>query len=358
MLQKLALAGASVTSNRARQVIEMLAQKVANYAVTPMVTFEVMVGGRRRRVHLKLEGESPWGSIKGRTAIGLVASVAPLLTEQSRLVESTSGNLGVAMAGLTQEMGIPFTAVTDERLPARMNQLIRSNGADLITVDLNDRNVDPLTARIRTAAQLSMADQNVIWTNQYENPANPAIHELWTGPELLRQAPTTEAIVVGASTGGTLAGLARAARSAAPGVKVVGADVEGSRVFGGPSGSRILTGIGASIPSHHLVGVYCDAVQVIPSWHGIVQCRQWLLSTGLPLGGSSGIVLAAAVRCFKADPDLTTVTCVCPDLGENYTKTIYNNEWVSAQRLGVQDGYTWPELLLPLKSVGSSLEPA
>jgi cysteine synthase len=337
VLDMIASRSGDTSSARAGEVLDLLAERIASYPVTPIVTFDVQVEGRRRRIQLKLEGESPWRSIKGRTAIGLIASVAWRVTERSRLIESTSGNLGVALAALSRELGLAFTAVVDDLLPTQMRQRIHADGALLLPADGNFAGGDRLASRIRTVSRICAADPNVIWTNQYENAANPLIHEVWTGPELLTQVPDVQAIFVGVSTGGTLGGLARATRTAGRDVKVVGTDVEGSRVFGGRAGPRVLTGIGASKPSKHLDASMCDAVEVMSSWDGIVQCRDWKQVTGLCLGGSSGVVLAAALRHLAAHPDLTTVACVCPDLGDNYTETIYNDEWVRAQRSRLRD---------------------
>ena len=340
VLDELIALPGEIDSACTKKVIGLLAETVAAYPETPVATFDVIVAGRRRRIHLKLEGLSPWGSIKGRTAVGLLASVAPLLTDRSRIIESTSGNLGVAMAGLCRELAVPFTAVVDDRLPACVNRMIRHQGAELLAVHgTRDADDDLQVRRIRLASHLSALDHNVIWTNQYENAANPLIHAIWTGPELFNQLPHVQAIVVAASTGGTLGGLARATRSNNSNIMVVGADVVGSRVFGGPSGPRVLTGVGASRPSRHLQNVSCDAVEIVPSWHGVARCREWRDKTGLSLGGSSGVVLAAALRCFAVRPQLTTVACVCPDLGDNYADTIYDDDWLRSQRAALGGDY-------------------
>jgi len=348
VLDELSALAGEIDTPRAKMVFDLLAETVAAYPQTPAATFDVIVAGRGRRIHLKLEGLSPWGSIKGRTAVGLLASVAPRLTDHSRVIESTSGNLGVAMAGLCRELAIPFTAIVDDRLPTCMDRMIRNQGAELLAVaGTRDADDDLLASRIRLALHLSSLDPNVVWTNQYENAANPLIHAIWTGPELFTQLPHVQAIVVAASTGGTLGGLARAAKSSNPNAIVVGADVVGSRVFGGPSGPRVLTGVGASRPSRHLQEVTCDAVEIVPSWHGVARCREWRDKTGLALGGSSGVVLAAALRCLAARPQLTTVACVCPDLGDNYADTIYDDDWLRSQHAVLEGADDCPPEPLP-----------
>jgi cysteine synthase A len=316
---------------RADQILSMLADQVADYPATPVVDFGIKVTGKTRRIHLKLEGESPWRSIKGRTAISLMASIAPGVTESSHLVESTSGNLGVALAELARDLRLRFTAVTDDRLPDAMSRRMLKAGAELVLADRNLASGDRLLSRLKTVEQLCNADSASIWPNQYENPMNPLIHEIWTGPELLAQVPDVDAAFIAVSTGGTLAGVSRAVRAARRGIKIVGVDVEGSRALGGPDGSRILTGIGASRPSAFLDKSAYDAVETVSSWSGVQQCREWRRMTGLSLGGSSGVLLAAALRHLEQHPEITRVVCLCPDLGDNYVDTIYNDEWPLAK---------------------------
>src|SRR5450755_223241 len=310
---------------------DLLAERIAGYPVTPVVCYELRVAGRNRLIRFKLEGESPWRSIKGRTAIGLLASVLGRTTDRSALIESTSGNLGVALAALAGDLDLPFTAVVDDRLPSAMERRMRLAGADLQPADPGPDGTDGLSSRLRTVARLLAADPDALWPDQYGNLVNPLVHRVWTGPELLAQAPLAEALFIGASTGGTLAGISRAARAARPELKIVGVDVEGSRALGGPHGGRLLSGIGSSRVSGLCDQSTCDAVEVVSSRSGIVHCRAWQRATSLSLGGSGGAVLAAALRHLAAHPELTSVLCLCPDLGENYTDTIYDDAWVQAQ---------------------------
>lgn len=322
---------------RAGAVLDLLADRIARYPTTPVEAFDVRVEGRVRRILLKLEGESPWRSIKGRTAISLICSVAHRITDGSRLVESTSGNLGVALAALAADLGLPFTAVVDDRLPDMMRRRMRAFGAELLPADGAD-GADRLQSRLNTVARQCAEDPGVVWPNQYDNPMNPRVHEIWTGPELLAQAPDAQALFVGVSTGGTLAGVSRAARAARPELKIVGVDVEGSRAFGGAAGVRILTGIGSGIPSRYLGDGVCDAVEVVSSLAGARQCRAWREATGLGLGGSSGAVLAAALGHLARHPELDRVLCLCPDLGENYADTIYDDAWALGHGLDAGSG--------------------
>ena len=109
-------------------------------------------------------------------------------------------------------------------------------------------------------------------------------------------------------------------------------DVQGSTAFGGAPGRRILTGIGASRASTHLLTVALDGVSVVPCWTAIRCCRAFAEATGLALGGSSGAALGACLSAMAEDNELTSAVCLCPDLGANYRDTIYSDRWVEAER--------------------------
>jgi N-(2-amino-2-carboxyethyl)-L-glutamate synthase len=325
-------------------LVNELRRQIAAYPATPVVLFPIRVGGRWRNVWLKLEGESPWGSIKGRTAVGLLASIVSRFQPGCRLVESSSGNLGVALAALAATCGARLTVVVDERLPAALRSRLTAYSAEVVMAD-PDATASDLQRRLDTIERLIDAHPDWIWLNQYENPANPRAHEMWTAPELLDQLPEFQAVFVGVSTGGTLAGVAAHLRRVMPSIRVVGVDVEGSVVLGGPPGWRLLNGIGASRPSTHLLTTTLDAVAVIPSWAAIGCCRAFAEATGLRLGGSSGAALSACLTAMSADEDLIDAVCLCPDLGANYGDTIYNDQWIRNEKGAVGEPALVPRLL-------------
>jgi N-(2-amino-2-carboxyethyl)-L-glutamate synthase len=327
-------AGATLPAGRPvtdmRGLAKWLAATADAQPPTPMVTVWAGVAGRSVPVRLKLESANSWGSIKDRTALSLAASVAGELGRPGAvLVESTSGNLGVALAAVALQVDRPFLAVVDPNLPPVLRQRLVDAGATLDLVTDSDEQGGYLGARLARVAQLVAEIPGAVWTDQYHNQANPLAHERWTAPELLRQAHDADVVFVAVSTGGTLAGVSHHIRQAARHIRLVGVDVPGSRVFGEPTGTRTLTGIGASRQSAFLRLGDWDEVVVVPDAAAIAVCHELRRSTGLFLGGSSGAVVAACMQYLARHPEALNPVCVCPDGGSSYADTLYNPEWLT-----------------------------
>jgi 2,3-diaminopropionate biosynthesis protein SbnA len=303
---------------------------------TPMVPVATVHGARVVTTQLKLEGYNRFGSIKARTARGLVEALEEegRLRPGVRIVESTSGNLGVALAGLAAERGYRFTAVVDPRTAPALLDGMAALGADLDLVTEDDGAGGYLISRLRRVRELTDGRTDRVWTNQYGNQVNPAVHERITAPELDRQAPDMDAVFVAVSTGGTLAGIGRYLREHRPRCRVIGVDVPGSMAFGGqPGRRRVLTGIGASVRSQFLEPwMYDEHVEVEPA-DALAACRRLAAHTGIELGGSGGAVLAACLRYLQADPEIRNPVCLCPDSGASYQQTIFDDDWLRATGL-------------------------
>jgi N-(2-amino-2-carboxyethyl)-L-glutamate synthase len=302
---------------------------------TPIVDITLKIGSRWRKVGLKLESYNPSGSIKYRTACGLIKALEALglLAPGTHIVESTSGNLGVALAFLSQARDYRFTAVTDPKADPVMLEHIKSMGAVVISVREPDEAGGYLLSRLAMIRRLLAEDRASIWPNQYENPANPEIHYSETAPEVCRQRPGMDAVFIAASTGGTLAGIGRYLRFASSSVKVVGVDIQGSRVFGYPSGKRLITGIGSSRPSLFLQPSDYDDVVIVDDREAVITCHYLQDNLGIGLGGSAGAVVAACARYLKAHPEIAQPVCICPDGRANYLNTLYNHAWLAEHGL-------------------------
>ena len=288
---------------------------------TPTVPVAAVHGIRVDTIHLKLEAFNRFGSIKARTAAGLIDALEAkdLLWPGIRIVESTSGNLGVALAGIAAERGYRFTAVVDPRTPPALLEGMAALGAEVDLVTEPDGAGGYLISRINRVRALTTGRPDRVWPNQYANPANPRAHELGTGPELARQAGgAMDAVFVAVSTGGTLAGIGRYLRAHHPRCRVIGVDVPGSVVFGGPPGPRLLTGIGSSVRSRFLEPWMYDGHLEIEPGEALAACRRLAGQTGIEVGGSSGAVLAACLRYLRAHPEIRHPVCLCPDGAIDY----------------------------------------
>lgn len=299
---------------------------------TPLVPIVLSVAGRHRTVQLKLEAANPCGSLKDRTAASLVAELERqgALAPGCVLVESTSGNLGVALASIARQRGYGFVAVVDPKTTPENMARIRRLGGRIELVDTPDPAGGYLLARIERVHGLCASSPALVWPDQYTSPANPRAHEHGTGPELLEQlGGALDAVLVPVSTGGTLAGIARFLRRESPQTRIVAVDAAGSVALGGRPGPRLLTGIGASRRSSFLTpDLYDDAVRVSDT-HAFACCHALAAATGIGVGGSSGAALAACARLLARDPDLDRVACLCPDGARAYTSTIYDQRWLA-----------------------------
>lgn len=303
----------------------------AGIGSTPLWLLRVYRGSQQRRVLVKLESANPTGSAKDRTALGLVRALdhdSPLRPGDV-VIESTSGNLGLAMARLLALMDCRFIAVTDLNSPEDTRRALLAAGAEVVVVSEPDGTGGYLLNRLRRVRELLAANPGYRWANQYENPANPDIHEELTGPEILKQAgPDLDAVYVAVSTGGTLAGISRYLRQMAPDVRLTAVDAEGSMATGQRPARRLLSGIGASRPSSFLRPADYDEAVAVGDVQSFAICRLLLEDTGLSLGGSSGSVLCAWLRNAFGPAPAEVPVCLMADGGGNYQNTFYDDTWL------------------------------
>ncbi|GAB1818963.1 pyridoxal-phosphate dependent enzyme [Herbidospora sp. RD11066] len=312
------------------------AQEVLRSAIpgTPVVVAEVSVRGRTHEVLLKLESGNPTGSIKDRTAAGLLMALdaeSPLRPGMV-VVESTSGNLGLALARLLTRLDCRFIAVVDPNTPRATRRTIAAAGGELHEVTEPDGRGGYLLTRLREVRRILDANPGHRWTDQYHNPANPKIHQETTGPEIAAH-PGLDTVYVAVSTGGTLAGVAAHLHGLGRGIDVVAVDAVGSLATGASAGPRLISGIGASRPSAFLTPGSYDRAHRVPDAEATAACRLFRTDTGMALGGSSGSVVAACLRDLLAPHPPRRPLCLCPDSGVAYADTLYDDRWLTAHGL-------------------------
>lgn len=322
-----------------------LLTKVGN---TPMVSIEVRSHDVSRSVYLKLEGQNPAGSSKDRTARALIedAEARNRLVPSSIVVESTSGNLGVALSLVCNAKGYPFVAVVDPHATAESLAKMRELGTRIVMVDKPDDTGGYLKSRLARVRELLNSSPRYLWLDQYSNPANPRIHWATTGPEIFGQMDNkVDALFIAVSTGGTLAGIARYFRDVSPSTTIVAVDAAGSVIFGGQPGPRRLTGIGSARISSFLERAHYDVVSMVEDVEAFFFCRHLFERTGLKVGGSSGAVLAACMSFLNAKPEGVRSVCLCADRGENYDSTIFSDRWLAEKQIVLPQGSDIMEIL-------------
>jgi N-(2-amino-2-carboxyethyl)-L-glutamate synthase len=291
-----------------------------------------LLGILGRPLFLKCEGFNFAGSIKLKTATEMVEAAERdgTLTPGSVLVESSSGNLGVALAMIAASKGYGFLCVTDSRCNGSTRHLMEALGAEVHVIP--DSAIDEpgglLGARIDYVRGLCESDGRYVWLNQYRNPGNWRAHFHRTAPAILRQFPGLDVLFVGAGTTGTLMGCARFLRERRPRVRIVAVDTVGSVTFGGAPGRRLIPGLGTSVRPPLLDESLVDEVVRVEEADTVGACRE-LARRGFLFGGSTGTVVSGALDWLDRheEPGLTAVA-IAPDLGERYLETIYRPDWV------------------------------
>ncbi|WP_197087765.1 cysteine synthase family protein [Micromonospora sp. HK10] len=309
---------------------------------TPVSEILVTCAGAHHRILVKHESYLPSGSVKERTAVGLLRALDRQrpLTPGTVLVESTSGNLGIALARQLARLGGRLIAVIDPKTPAATRELLTAAGATLHMVDEHDGQGGYLLTRLATVRELLAANPDYRWTNQYDSDANPEIHEQTTGPEILRQGGAAlDAIYVAVSTGGTLEGISRHVRDTGRAVRLVAVDAFAS-IASGPAagaatgaGARLLPGIGASRRSSFLTPGSFDVRRTVRDSDAIAMCRMLRQDTDIGVGGSAGCVLSACVTDLMSPEPPARALCLAADDATKYHDSIYSDAWLERSTL-------------------------
>ncbi|MEE1762428.1 2,3-diaminopropionate biosynthesis protein SbnA [Streptomyces sp. SP18BB07] len=286
---------------------------------------------------LKIEGLNPAGSIKLKAAVGLLEDLESrgVLKPGGRVIESSSGNLGIALSSVCAARGYQFTCVADPNTASMSLRLMRAYGAEVVVVDRRDANGGFLQSRIDHIHARLREDPELVWPNQYANEANPRAHYRRTAPALLKESEV-DLLFVGAGTTGTLMGCAEYFREYSPGTRIVAVDSVGSVTFDSPPARRHIPGLGTSRRPEIFRDGLVDEVVMVPEAEAVRMCRRLATQRGVLAGGSTGSVLAAVAARRHEIPPGASVVAISPDLGERYLDTIYDDAWVD-ERFGPAD---------------------
>ena len=298
---------------------------------TPLVTLTTVARGLPVPVLVKCEHLNPGGSVKDRIALAIVtdAERRGVLSPGATLIEATAGNTGLGLALVAALRGYQLVCVLPEKMSIDKRNALKAVGAEVI-VTPNAPPADP--NNFQNVARRLAAERGWFLTDQFENPANVAVHEETTGPELVRQTGgRIGAFVAGVGTGGTITGVGRCLKRAVAGVKIVMADPIGSGLGHwvktgevGPDAKYAVEGIGSSKPPGILDRSVIDEVEAVSDDESFSMVRKLLRHEALMVGGSAGTAVVAALRVATSGRVDGPVIALLPDSWDRY----FSRDWL------------------------------
>ena len=308
---------------------------------TPLINLNLGLPQSSADIWIKVESANPGGSIKDRPALNMIheAEQRGDLAPGGTVVESTSGNLGVALAMICAVKGYRCIVVADPRTSKTNLDAARAFGAQVeivTTKNLADGTFQE--ARIKRARELAQSIEGAFMPWQYGNPDNPAAHQRQTAQEILKAFPDgPDALVASVSTAGHLSGLARGLKDAQVATKIVGVDVEGSVVFGGQKSPTAITGMGLGWQPENLELRMVDEAFKVAAEPALGMARVIARKAGMLLGGSSGAAIFVGVaQALRMQPGQAVVV-IAPDRGEKYLSEFYDDQWCKARGLFLEN---------------------
>jgi len=310
-----------------RLVAEGSAMKIADDVTklignTPLVRLRRVTDGAGAQVVAKLESYNPAHSVKDRIGVAMIdaAERAGEIRPDTVIIEPTSGNTGIALAMVCAARGYRCVLTMPETMSVERRQLLRALGAELILTP----GPDGMPGAIARAEELAKNDQRYFMPQQFENPANPAIHRATTAEEVWRDTDgAVDIFVSGVGTGGTITGVGEVLKARKPSVRLVAVEPAASPVLsGGKKGPHPIQGIGAGfVPVVLDLGVVDEILQV-ENDAAIDTARRMAREEGLLVGISSGAAVWAAVQvAHRPENAGQLIVVVVPDFGERYLST-------------------------------------
>lgn len=270
---------------------------------------------------VKVESFNPSGSVKARAALAMVedAEQAGLLKPGATIIEPTSGNTGIGLAMVATIKRYRLILTMPETMSIERRKLLAAYGAELVLTPGSEG----MAGAIAKAEELHRTIPGSFIPGQFDNPANPAIHERTTAREIWADTDgRITAFVAGVGTGGTLCGTGRCLKQLNPAIRVVGVEPASSPVLqGGVAGPHGLQGIGANFVPANYDAEVVDEVMGVTDEEAFNAARTLAQTEGLLVGISSGAALAAAVRLSRSMTDATGIVVLLPDSGERYLST-------------------------------------
>jgi len=292
---------------------------------TPMIRLNKMTNKNDAEVLVKFEGVSIGGSIKTRTAYGMIreAEQRGEIQPDSVIVEVTSGNQGIGLALVGAVRGYKTIIIMPDSVSEERGKLIKAYGAEVILVKDEGDIGKCIEECMQTLHRLKSENPKVFTPMQFENPDNPAIHYRETGAEILQQvAKPIHGFCAGIGTGGTISGVGGHIREKYPDVEIWALEPEKSAALsGGKIGTHMQMGIGDGLIPDNLNKKIYDHIEIVTDEEAFQAAKDLARLEGLMCGISSGTNVAAALKLAKKLGPGKTVVTLLPDTGERYFST-------------------------------------
>lgn len=304
------------------KIAKQLTELVGN---TPLLELSNYNGKHRldARVIGKLEYFNPAGSVKDRIALAMIedAERKGLLKPGSELIEPTSGNTGVGLAFVSAAKGYKLTLTMPETMSVERRNLLKALGANIVLT----KGAEGMKGAINKANELRDLNKNAVILQQFENPANPAVHKVTTAEEIWRDTDgKIDIFVAGVGTGGTVSGVGERLKELNPEIRIVAVEPSDSPVLsGGAPGVHKIQGIGAGFVPKTYNGNVVDEIFRVTNDDAIRTGRELAQQEGLLVGISSGAsVFAASELAKRPENKGKIIVALLPDTGERYLSTV------------------------------------
>ncbi len=289
---------------------------------TPLVKLNRIAEGCVATIAVKLEFFNPGHSVKDRIAVAMLdaALAAGKIGPDTIVLEPTSGNTGIGLAMACAARGIKAAFVMPETMSRERKLLLKAYGAELILTP----GAEGMGGAIRKAEELAATDTRYFIPQQFENPANPAIHRVTTAEEIWRDTDgQVDIFVAGVGTGGTITGVGEALKAKKPGIRIVAVEPDASPVLsGGAKGPHPIQGIGAGfVPAVLNTAIYDEVIRV-GNDDAFSVARRMATEEGLLVGISSGAATSAALELARRPENAgKLIVVIIPSCGERYLST-------------------------------------
>ena len=305
-----------------KKIAKQLTDLVGNTPLLELSNYN-KAKGLKARLIVKLESFNPAGSVKDRVALAMIedAEASGLLKPGATIIEPTSGNTGIGLAFVAAAKGYKLILTMPDTMSVERRNLLKALGSELVLTP----GANGMKGAITRAEELKAATPGAVILQQFDNPANPAMHERTTGQEIWRDTEgVVDIFVAGVGTGGTVSGVGAALKKHNPAVKVVAVEPTDSPVLsGGAPGAHKIQGIGAGfVPKNYNPAVVDEILQVTND-DAIRAGRELAKLEGLLVGISSGAAVSAATRLALLPENAgKTIVALLPDTGERYLSTL------------------------------------